>query len=304
MVLNVQERTLRQYLLGELSEKEQEALEQWLMSEEEAYDQLAAAEDDLIDESMAGKLNRHELERFNNYFLNAPARKRKLWFGQAFRKFVDRTPGVPARNVPAPPVSFWDLFRQRPVFGYAVIALVVLVIGGGSWAGFKMHDMQGKLAATTKLADEREDLKRLLDERRATDEQLQADFHTFESAVANVRSLTLQGFQAITLMPGITRTAADVQRIDLKSEAQIARLSLTLLDANYDSYRAVVLDDSGKEIWTRERLTATADGKTRAIILMIPMDRLTAGDFIVRLSGRTASNTPENIGTYAFRATR
>src|SRR5688572_3456023 len=155
MVLNVQQATMRQYLLGELSEKEQESLELWLMCEEDAYDQLAAAEDDMIDESIAGKLNRHELERFNNHFLNAPARKRKLWFGQTFRQFVDKMPvAEPVRSVATTPTSrFWDLFRPRPVFAYATAALLLLIIGGGAWTGYQLQDMQGKLVVATEQLD-------------------------------------------------------------------------------------------------------------------------------------------------------
>src|SRR5688572_20179912 len=68
MLLKEQEKTLRKYLLGDLSDEEQEALELWLMSEEDAYDLISAAEDDLIDESIAGTLSSRDLERFNNHF--------------------------------------------------------------------------------------------------------------------------------------------------------------------------------------------------------------------------------------------
>src|SRR5690348_3282138 len=97
-MLNTDETTLRTYLLGDMSEEEQEALELWLMTDDTAYDLLVAAEDDLIDESIAGKLSRHELERFNNHFLAAGERKRKLWFGREFRKLVDRTNASEASN--------------------------------------------------------------------------------------------------------------------------------------------------------------------------------------------------------------
>ena len=199
MVLNVQQATIRQYLLGELSEKEQETLELWLMCEEDAYDQLAAAEDDLIDESIAAKLNRHELERFNNHFLNAPARKRKLWFGRTFRQFVDRMPVVePALNARSKTSPFRDLFHPRPVFAYAAAALLLVVIGGGAWTGYQLQDMQGQLAAATELANQS---TAQLDQSRAYGEQLQAYLGTLERAVTNVKASAPQAFLGAVLMP-------------------------------------------------------------------------------------------------------
>src|SRR6187455_3128983 len=130
MILKEQDWTLRKYLLGELSETEQETVELWLMSGEESYDVLAAAEDDLIDEFIGGKLSPRELDRFNNHFLVAPERKRKVQFGQALHRYVGEN-SVVAPRVSIPPFSFRDLLRYRPVFAYASCALMVLILGLG-----------------------------------------------------------------------------------------------------------------------------------------------------------------------------
>src|SRR5262245_26910248 len=117
------ENTLRRYLLGDVSPAEQEQVELWLMSDDEAYDVLVAAEDDLIDESLNGNLKSADLERFNNYFLAAPERKRKLQFDRSLRRYVKESqPGA----VPQP-VDLWNFlalfFRIRPVLAYGCAAL-------------------------------------------------------------------------------------------------------------------------------------------------------------------------------------
>jgi hypothetical protein len=304
MELREQEETLRKYLLGELSDKEQETLDLWLMSEEDAYDLLSAAEDDLIDESIAGKLNRHELERFNNHFLTAPERKRKLRFGQHFRGIVDaRQTGAVSERLSKPALTFWDLFRYQPAFGYAAIGLLVLLVGVGLWAGLRLQEMQRRIdAATAQLASERESFQKRLDESQA---KLQSDFRALDQAVANLKSSAApEGLVAFALMPGLTRTTTDVQKVPLTPKSQLVELSLTLLDDDYDSYRAVLMDDAGLELWTRDHLTPKKNGEVNTVVIVVPSDRLSPGDYSIRLSGRSNSNPPENIRSYPFRATR
>src|SRR5262245_37473132 len=77
------ENTLRRYLLGDVSPDERQEIEVWLMSVDEAYDILVAAEDDLIDESLNGKLKKTDLEQFNSFFLAAPERQCKLAFARS-----------------------------------------------------------------------------------------------------------------------------------------------------------------------------------------------------------------------------
>src|SRR5215475_441385 len=116
------EAVLRKYLLGDMSPEEQEEIELWLMSHEDAYCLLEAAEDDLIDDSLAGRLQRHEIHKFNTYFLTASERQQKLRFSRSFRKYFDALDRV------GPVESFWtrllDNLRYRPVVGYVLASLL------------------------------------------------------------------------------------------------------------------------------------------------------------------------------------
>src|SRR5262245_46929435 len=88
-IMSIDEKALRRYLLGDASSSEREEIDLWLMSSEEPYDQLEAAEDDLMDEFLAGRLKGRDLTRFNDHFLVAPERQRKLQFSRSFRRAVD-----------------------------------------------------------------------------------------------------------------------------------------------------------------------------------------------------------------------
>ena len=296
MMLNDQEKTLRKYLLGELSEEENEGVELWLMSEEEAYVLLDAAEDDLIDASIAGILNPHELERFNNQFLNAAQRKRKLWFGQAFSRFVgEKQPSIASAKVSAPTLSFWDFLRYRPSLAYAATALIVLFVGGGFWAGFRFQDMQRRLDTAGQLAAQHE----------ASGERLRSDLRSLESALANVKaSPAPEAFLAAALMPGLSRSSTDIPKVALAPKVQFVEFSLALLNDDYDSYSAVLVDDAGQELWARDSLNPRATGENKAIVLLVPRERLATGVYSFRLSGRSASNPPQAISVYTFQSSR
>lgn len=179
--------------------------------------------------SIAGNLNRHELERFNNHFLTAPERKRKLRFGQRFRGVVDASqPVIVSERVSKPAFTFRDIFRYQLSFGYAAVGLLVLLVGGGLWADLSFQEMQRRIdAATTQLASERESFQKRLDESQA---KLQSDFRALDQAVANLKSSAApEGLLAFALMPGLTRSPTDVQKISLTPKSQLVEFSLTLV---------------------------------------------------------------------------
>jgi hypothetical protein len=131
---------------------------------------------------------------------------------------------------------------------------------------------------------------------------MQADFRAFEQAVANLKSSAPQAFMTVALTPGLSRSSSDVQKVALSPKAQLIELSLPLLADQFDSYRAVLLNNAGKELWNRDGLRPS--GENKSIVVILPIDALSPGDYTVRLSGHSGSNPPENIATYPFHAER
>src|SRR5262245_19813912 len=82
------EARLRKDLLGELTEAEQEALEQQLLTDNELFEQLPMIEDEVIDDYLSDELSASEREGFENRFLAAPERRRKLSFALSLRRYV------------------------------------------------------------------------------------------------------------------------------------------------------------------------------------------------------------------------
>src|ERR1041385_4533392 len=86
----------RDYLLGRVSGAAREEFEQRLLTADQVLDQLEAAEDDLVDEYVAGDLTADDKNMFEKYFLNSPERRQKQRFALAFKKYAElhRVPTV------------------------------------------------------------------------------------------------------------------------------------------------------------------------------------------------------------------
>ena len=83
-----QERRVRMYLLGELDETRQQAVEEQLLADDELFNLIGVVEDELLDEYLDGELKGDELERFTGFFLSPAERQRKLSFAMALQKHV------------------------------------------------------------------------------------------------------------------------------------------------------------------------------------------------------------------------
>jgi hypothetical protein len=299
------ENTLRKYLLGDVSPAEQEQIELWLMSDDEAYDVLTAAEDDLIDASLNGKLKSPDLDRFNKYFLAAPERQRKLAFDRSLRRYVKE-------NRPASqPIHFGNFlalfFRTRPVLAYGCAALILLTVVAGTWSTFSVLQLQRELrSASDQLASvssERETYKRQLDESRSAGQGLQTQLDLLERTIADLKSAP-QALLTLNLIPGISRSSNSIQRITVPTNAKLVRFSLTLLDDNYDGYRVSLIDDGGRQLFAAQQLKATSAGAGKAIMISVPGEVFSNGDYSFTLSGVSNGQPPESITSYYFRVIR
>jgi hypothetical protein len=290
------EKALRRYLLGTASDAEQEAIDLWLLSEQDAYELLTAAEDDLIDDSLAGRLTGDDLQRFHSHFLIAPERQRKVQFGRAFQRFAgadQRTAGKP---------SIWNsiaaLLSIQPVLGYAVAGLLIIVIAGGGLGVFKLMDVQRQLDSTTaQLAVSRRQL-----------DQSQSQVQALQQQVENLKAAPVHGTEPEALVARVlnpiptTRSAVEYPKLTLTGNSRI-QLSLVLLDSNYETYRAVLQNDGGDPLWTSSPVRATDSKDGKVVVVTPPSELLQNGTYSLKLRGITGGQE-ESAGSYPFTAIR
>ena len=151
-----EQQILRTYLLGQSSPEDSSRFEERLLTDESFYDELLIAEEDLIDEYLTEELSEAERRHFESHFLLVPERRQQLRFARAFRKYVavagnSEAPEafvvVPQKDleVARPPVKrrFLSFFPvTSPTISYSLMAAMLLVVGGISWAVFNAWKQQ------------------------------------------------------------------------------------------------------------------------------------------------------------------
>jgi CHAT domain-containing protein len=126
-----EDKPFRRYLLGQLSEDEQESIECLLLSNEEAVEKLSAVEDDLIDSYIRRELNDAEHKQFEQNFFPVPERRRKLRLAKTLNAYLKAGAGVPE---PVQERLSRPLLRRPARYLRAgVAALVVIGLAFGAW---------------------------------------------------------------------------------------------------------------------------------------------------------------------------
>jgi hypothetical protein len=269
-------RTLRKYLLGNMSAEEQHEVELWLVSDDKAYDLLEAAEDELVDDSLRGELSRNELDHFNNHFLNAPERKRNLRFSRSLHRYIG------GRSVPAPSspwLALRALFQFQSKLAYGVAAVILLMVISTVWMAVQRNQVEQRQEQPQEARAVNEDSKK----------------QTQETAPPTLL--------AVNLLPNLTRTASDVPTVSVGADTQLLQFSLSLLDDNYAAYGVSLRDADGKTLWNKENLKPMTIPGGKAIVFTVPGALFGPGDYAFTLSGLSQS-PPDTINTYLFRTSR
>lgn len=135
MALNTDDQAqIRQYLLGKLSEAEQEKIDERLMVDDELFDEFEASKDELVEEYQAGDLGHTEREWFESHYLaSAEGRQRYalLLTMDHLAKRQRRSVHVP---LPVPKPNFFKRIQQfataQPwAFGIAASVVIVVMVG-------------------------------------------------------------------------------------------------------------------------------------------------------------------------------
>ena len=135
MTLNPEdEKRIKSYLLGELTQELTQQLEDRLLRDDSFVEHLSLTEDELVEDYERGSLSPHERVLFETHFLSTPRRRRKLMFVRRMRKLAEAA-AVPA-PAPARPPASWIRSLFIPQWRVAVLAMLVVLGGAGVWRAY------------------------------------------------------------------------------------------------------------------------------------------------------------------------
>lgn len=141
------EKNCERYLLGELSEAEQEQFEEAYFADDALFEQFEAVKDEMLDAYARGELAEEKQARFAAHFLAAAPRRRQLDETQEFIRALTAvstktvTPGKAAVSAPVSTTtsesswrrSFKIFFNPRQFAWQAAFAAVLLAALAGIW---------------------------------------------------------------------------------------------------------------------------------------------------------------------------
>src|SRR5215813_2832325 len=84
-----QDERMTRYLLGDLPETEQTAVEQEYFADPEKLEEVWAAENDLVDRYVRGRLSRAERELFERNYLQSPKHRERVATGKKLLEAAD-----------------------------------------------------------------------------------------------------------------------------------------------------------------------------------------------------------------------
>ncbi|HET6980351.1 MAG TPA: M28 family metallopeptidase [Pyrinomonadaceae bacterium] len=103
-----------------------------------------------------------------------------------------------------------------------------------------------------------------------------------------------------TLYPNGMRSDREQLKIIPTNRTQALRLHLLLITNKYQSYQSTLLTEDGNTVVRQTGLAATIhDGNTSAVVMKVPVQLLTAGNYRIELTGEVGNGSQE-IATYYF----
>jgi len=297
---------LARYLLGESDEKEKETVETRYIGDAAFYDQLLCAEDDLIDAYTRDELPQSRRKNFERNFLCSPERRSRVTFAESWIAYLERQPVSRAaakrssRLASLPAVFRFDLW---PAMLRAAAAILVLLVGVGLIAEtIRLRNRVNQAESRNRaLEEERHDLEQQINAQRRQSQELSAQLERERIVRGQAASPTSQvlvgpGIMSFLLTPGLIRGTAAAQRLVVPPGARLVLLQINLRGQRYASYRAVIRTVEGRVVWSKSELQAQAKG----LLISTPSSVLSNDDYVLTLSGISATGATEVIEEYSF----
>jgi outer membrane murein-binding lipoprotein Lpp len=308
------ETDLRRYMLGELTEVEQQAYEGRLLSEAEMFrevEELAeVVQDELVEDYVAGELSETQRRAFERYHLVCPNIDGMRVVQEALRKYPKRQV---RRQTLSERLGLWfqPALRAAPALA---VALALLLIAGGIWSRREFSQLNQKLnqasLSSSRLGLKVESLQLQLDQERRDRDALSQELVAARSGAKRVSQPQqffaphqTAGVLSFVLLPGLQRSSGEAARIVLSSGQNVLELKLDIGLDEYVSYQATVFNSATEMIVEQQHLSAVHTADKVYVLVHLPRSILRDDDYLVTLRGVNRNGNVEMLDRFSFRLT-
>jgi hypothetical protein len=316
MKIDRSENLIRRYLLGELAEAAQSALEQEFLIDRGKFDRVWAVENELIDSYVRGEMSHADRKRFEGHYLASPLHRERVAIAESFLTNIDRAPGE--KMVEASEKESVVPWRRRfplrsPLLVFGVIFVMALLLTFSIvWSHIERVRLTGQVANVQKeaqteraflklreleLASRNQEFEKEVADMSRRNEQLKAELEQLRRRRPAAPSTVL----SFLLAPAPLRGEKALPQATIPLLTGKARLLMELNDNDYASYQVIVRTVEGREI-LRRRTGKVRFGKDRVFAtLPVKAGELTKGDYFLILFGQNSGGKSEEIDRYFFR---
>lgn len=319
------EARLQSYLLGELSEAEQQRVEEGYFNSEETFDLLLVAEDELIDAYVRGELSEAQRQRFESHFLQTPERRERLLFAETWRQWRRSAPPLPKAQPSTEPLAVAPATakpapltpaptRWRSAVVALPLAATVLLLLGVTFLFLQNSTLRGeRQQAQAERAELQQRLQELTEqtaaERQRADElarELAAERSLRQAKTTpDAPDSASQETVLLALNADATRATGAENRLVLllRGETRLVSLRFSFRNADYPTYEAVIRTWEGGEVW-RAANVPVRGGIVKSVLLTLAAELFRAGRYRLLFSGQTADGERQTIEEFTFTVVR
>jgi hypothetical protein len=314
--------TIQKYFRGELSDSQQQALEEEYFTDPKVFDQVLSVESDLVDSYARGRMSGRTREQFESAYLADPRRHERVKFAEALASRIDQGSFSALINEESGRRSPWQrlvaLFRgHRLLLGFSVAVAAVLLIAA-AWIFVERGRSRQEIAGNTNLSQplDQEQITREQERKRETDQQAaerkQAEALRAEQerAQQNIpqetptpknRVISQPTFATLSLTIGGRRGANTTSRsLVISPGTTEARIELNLVENDYSRYGVSLHEAGGREIFKQENLKSRITKSGSRFTITIPAQKFTTGDYVLTVRGVNQSGESEDISKSIF----
>jgi anti-sigma factor RsiW len=308
---DTQENLIYRYLLGELPEPEQAALEERFFADNETFEQVCESENRLVDRYVRGRLSSADRARFEAHYLASPAHRQRVATARRLLAAADEF--AQSHSAPETRPSFFQRLiewrRLAPAWQLAMAAGMLLLMAGGAWLLVERTRLSGELANLQKENAARQNRERELARQIASGqserERLSAELEQLRKQQTQARTTQSPTPQSVltifsfALSPISVRGSA-AQPLAVGPDADQVQLQLTVPPGDWQSFEVSIKSLGGQPFRSQQQLKSRA-GK---VIVTVPAAKLPFNDYILTLSGAGRVGKTEEINQYSFRVIR
>lgn len=274
---------LRKYLLGDLSEEEQEAIEALLFTDREFSEKLSLARTEMVDDYVAANLSAKEREEMEKHFLSTPEHFRMVEISRALAKRLgDRDQDLPIAGSEASTIPPPYHIRHLKAIISLTAGMILLVTSYAVWETVKHRHPNNPV-------NEAQEQRAILE-----NELVKLNRPATGSAQTTFAVVSLN------LKPILVRDIGENRSVVIPKNPSIVRLRLELPVDKYQSYRASLQTDEGVDLGAIDGLREATLNNGKVVVLDLPSWLMRPGSYQIKLTGVLMSGQSEDITQYPF----